>query len=271
MVAIFHGLALILYAVAAGVLVRTLAGGRPRVPRGGAGALAAAVVVHGGALAAYALDFGELPLVGLAPSLSAFAFLIGLFLLAMAVFREARTLGVVLLPFVAVMLTAALGMGIRPAGEPLAFRGPWLYLHVVLAFIGYAGLAVASAAGLVYLFQFHELKVKRFGRAFRFFPSLDTLDVVGRRAVALGFPALTLALALGWAWTVRFQNSLAIGNPEVIWGVLTWLTFLAVMGARVGGAARGRRGALASVVGFAVVVLAYVVLRLTTAEGPSFL
>ncbi|HEX6940325.1 MAG TPA: cytochrome c biogenesis protein CcsA [Longimicrobiales bacterium] len=271
MVVLLHGVALVLYGIAAGVLVRTLAGGGARAPRGGEALLAVGVAAHGGGLTAYAFRFGELPLVGLAPSFSVLAFLIAGFLLAIAVFREARAVGLVLLPFVVLVLATALLLGIAPAGEPLAFRGPWLYLHVVLAFIGYAGLAVAFAAGLVYLLQFRELKVKRFGRLFRFFPSLDTLDVLGRRAVGIGFPALSLALALGWAWTVRFRRSLAIGEPEVIWGVLTWLTFLMVLVARGGGAARGRRGALASVVGFVVVVLAYLALRLTAAGGAAFL
>jgi len=130
---------------------------------------------------------------------------------------------------------------------------------------------VAFAAGLVYLLQFRELKVKRLGRVFRFFPSLDTLDVVGRRALAIGFAALSIALVLGWAWTVRFQNSFAIGEPDVVWGIVTWFTFLAVIAARVGDPARGRRGAMASVVGFAVVVLVYMVLRLNGAGGTAFL
>lgn len=271
MVALLHGLALILYIVAAGVLVRTLAGARPRAPQGGPVVLAAAVLAHGAALAAYAVVHGELPLVGLAPSLSVFGFLTATFLLAVALFREARTLGLVLLPLVALLLVVALALGIRPSGEALVFRGPWLYLHVILAFIGYAGLAVAFAAGLVYLLQFRELKVKRLGRVFRFFPSLDTLDVVGRRALAIGFAALSIALVLGWAWTVRFQNSFAIGEPDVVWGIVTWFTFLAVIAARVGDPARGRRGAMASVVGFAVVVLVYMVLRLNGAGGTAFL
>ncbi len=271
MVAILHGLALTLYVIAAGVLVRTLAGARPRVPQRGPAVLAAAVLVHGAGLAAYAAEHGELPLVGLAPSLSVSALLIAAFLFAVAFFREARTLGLVLLPLVALLLAVGLALGIRPSGEALAFRGPWLYLHVLLAFTGYAGLAVAFAAGLVYLLQFRELKEKHFGRVFRFFPSLDTLDVVGRRALAIGFTALTLALGLGWAWTIRFRHSFAIGDPEVMWGILTWLTFMGVIAARAGGPARSRRGALASVVGFVVVVLAYVVLRLTAAKGMAFL
>ena len=234
MVAILHGLALILYLLAASVLLRTLAGAHPRAPQRGPAVLGAAVLAHGAGLAAYAAEHGELPLVSL-------------------------------------MLAVALALGIRPSGEALTFRGPWLYLHVLLAFIGYAGLAVAFAAGLVYLLQFRELKGKRLGRVFRFFPSLDTLDVVGRRALAVGFPALTLALGLGWAWTIRFRHSFAIGEPEVLWGILTWFTFVAVIAARVGDPARGRRGALASVVGFAVVVLVYMVLRLTAAHGAAFL
>lgn len=271
MAAILHGVALILYLAAAGVLIGSLAEGRGSVARGGGATLAAGVLAHGGGLAVYAVAFDELPLVGLAPSLSTFGFLVGLFLLGVTAFREARTLGVVLVPLSAAVVGSALILGLAPAGEPLAFRGPWLYLHVFLAFIGYAGMAVAFAAGLIYLLQFRELKGKRLGRAFRFFPSLDTLDLVGRRALAVGFPALTLALALGWAWTVRFRNSLAIGDPQVILGVLSWLTFVAVMAARSGGAGRSRRGAFASVVGFVVVVLAYVALRLATAGGPLFL
>src|SRR5690554_1064147 len=143
MVAILHGLALILYLLAASVLLRTLAGAHPRAPQRGPAVLGAAVLAHGAGLAAYAAEHGELPLVGLAPSLSVFALLIAAFLFAVAFFREARTLGLVLLPLVSLMLAVALALGIRPSGEALTFRGPWLYLHVLLAFIGYAGLAVA--------------------------------------------------------------------------------------------------------------------------------
>lgn len=271
MVVTLHGLALFFYIAAAGVLIGSLVEGRRMAPRIGEAILTAAVLAHGGGLVAYTVGFDELPLVGLAPSLSVLGFLIGVVLLAMGAFREARTLGLILAPFVAIILTIGLVLGVAPSGEPLAFRGPWFFLHVVLAFIGYTGLAVSFAAGLVYLLQFRELKAKHLGRVFRFFPSLDTLDLVGRRALALGFPALTLALALGWAWTVRFRHSFAFGDPKVAWAVMTWFTFVTVMTVRSGGAARERRGALASVVGFAIVVLAYVVLRLATAEGAVFL
>jgi ABC-type transport system involved in cytochrome c biogenesis permease subunit len=158
-----------------------------------------------------------------------------------------------------------------PSSPARAFVGVWFSLHVVLAFAGYACLALAFAAGLLYLLQFRALKERRLGRVFRYFPSLTTLDMVGRRAIAVGFPGLSLGIALGWAWTLRYRQSLAIGDPQVIWGVLSWFVFFALLFVRSGGAGRERRSALANVVGFLVVVAAYVVLRVSMTSGRTFL
>ncbi|HEX7050950.1 MAG TPA: cytochrome c biogenesis protein CcsA [Longimicrobiales bacterium] len=271
MVTVLHLAALAGYVAVAALLGGSLAGGRARAPGSIAMLTGAAVVLHAAALAVYTIHLGEPPLVGLAPSLSALGFLIGAVVLATTVFRESRTLGVVLTPVVAILLGTALALGLAPAGTPVAYRDAWLYVHVALSFVGYAGLTVAFAAGLVYLLQFRELKGKRFGRVFRFFPALDTLDVLGRRALAIGFPAFSLGLLIGFAWSARFQRPLSAADPKVVWGALIWLVFLAALGARAGGASRCRRGALVCVVGYAVVVFAYVVLRLAEAGGPFFL
>ncbi len=271
MVLTLHGVALGLYVAGTAGLAAALAGGRASVPRWCMAVNAAGVLCHGAALAAFAGEFGELPLVGIAPSLSSLGFVIAVLATGAGGLGEGRPLGLVVVPLVALLVAVALALGLAPTGEELSFRGPWFALHVVLGFLSYAGLAVAFAAGLLYLLQFRELKGKRFGRMFRFFPPLGTLDRVGRRALAIGFPALSLAIALGWAWTVRFQRSFAVRDPEVIWGLLTWVVFVVALAARAGGAERDRRGALASVIGFVVVVLMYVVLRLSMVEGRVFL
>jgi hypothetical protein len=53
--------------------------------------------------------------------------------------------------------------------------------------------------------------------------------------------------------------------------VFTWLLLGSVLLARRGGAAGERRGAALSVVGFGLVVIAYLVLRLGLAGGRVFL
>lgn len=263
MVTILFAIALAFYVGASGTLAASFADGRGAAPRAGTALVAGAMAFHAAALVVFTTTYAELPLVGLAPSLSTLAFFIVLFLFATTLARESRPLGIVLVPLTAVLLGIALLLGIAPAGEPLAFSGVWFSFHVLLAFIGYAGLAVAFAAGLLYLLQFRELKDKRLGRVFRFFPSLPALDTIGRRGVAIGFPALSAALLLGWAWTIRFRNTVAADNPQVIWGVLTWLTFAVLLGVRYTKAPNiERRAAFASVVGFAFVVICYLVLRL---------
>lgn len=266
-----HWTAFVIYLAAAAVpAVSFVRGGRP-VSRLATGTLLAGVLVHAAALAMFVLRWGELPLVGLGPVLSTLALLTGVAALAAASLGHAGTVGLVLNPLVAVLAGAAGFMGVRPGGEAPAFGGLWFVLHVVFASMGYVGLIVAFAAGLMYLLQFRELKSKHFGAVFRFFPPLDTLDRLGRSGLLLGFPFLSLSLLLGWAWTARFQRTLAPGNPQVIWGVLTWLVFAAALWARSGGGHRGHRGAVASVVGFAVVVLAYVVLRVGAGRAGGFL
>jgi ABC-type uncharacterized transport system permease subunit len=270
MVTALHVVALILYLALTAELALSLAGGGRRVPRQAGRVAVAAVAAHGAGLAAYVVVFAELPLVGLAPSLSVLAFLIGLFLLGAAGPGEMRTLGVVLSPLVALLLVSALLRGIVPTGALAAYRGLWLYFHTTLAFLGFTGLALAFAAGLVYLLQFRELKGKRLGRIYRFFPSLGVLDRVGWWALVVGFPALTLGILVGWAWAARFEEPWAVREPKVIWGVLTWVIVACALAARLGGAGR-RRGAVVSVVGFVLAVVAYLVLRATEVAGGVFL
>jgi HemX protein len=272
MATILFALALVLYLGASGTLVASFAGGRGVAPRAGMAMTSGAVALHGAGLVAFALQHAELPLVGLAPSLSTLAFLIAVFLFITSLTTDSRPVGLVLVPIIAVLLAIALALGIAPTGQPLAFRGVWFSLHVLLAFIGYAGLAVAFAAGLLWLLQFRELKGKRLGRVFRFFPALPVLDSMGRRGLSIGFPALTLALLLGWAFTVRFHRTFAVADPQVIWGMITWLVFAALLAVRAsGGANTERRAAQASVIGFVVVVVSFIVLRVFITGGGVFL
>ena len=269
--ATLHLLTLALYALSAALLGVSMARSDRRLPGIASAVLASAIVAHAVALAGYVREFHELPLVGLGPSLSVFALLIAAGSLGLATLGRTGPVGLVLVPVAAAVAAVAEIVGVEPSRQVMAFQGPWFVFHVVLAFLGYAGLTVAFAAGLMYLIQFRELKSKHFGAIFRFFPPLDTLDRIGRGALIAGMSFLTLALLVGWAWTERFGRPMSPGNPKVVWGILSWLVFAAALGARMGGGRPARRAALASVVGFAVVLMGYVVLRLGETVGGAFL
>jgi ABC-type uncharacterized transport system permease subunit len=100
--------------------------------------------------------------------------------------RQVARVGVALLPFIVVCLGVALLVGIRPSEEALAFQGAGFVLHVTFAFLGYQGLALASAAGGLYLVQHHELKAKRMGRFFHFIPPWPPWTSWGRSGSGWG-------------------------------------------------------------------------------------
>jgi ABC-type uncharacterized transport system permease subunit len=130
---------------------------------------------------------------------------------------------------------------------------------------------VAFAAGVLYLIQHHELKEKRLGRFFVFTPPLATLEKVGRIGLWVGFVAMTLALVVGWAWTVQNPGAIQLSDPKVALGVFAWVVFLAILLFRGAKGSSEYRGALAAVVGFALVIGVYLALRLASGGSGLFL
>lgn len=267
-----HLLPLLLYIGAFVLWVRCLlTGSRGRGPRMAAYVTAGAVAVHAAALGAYWLRFGELPLVGPGAALSSLAFVGGLALAATLLLREVARVAIALLPFIIVVQGVALGLGVQPSPLAVDFQGVGFVLHVSLAFLGYQGLALAFASGMLYLIQHHELKEKRLGRFFHFIPPLATLDRLGRVGLWGGFACLSAALAVGWAWTVQNRGSLEMSDPKILWAVLSWLVFLAILLARGLPGRNDYRGAVAAVVGFGLVITSYIALRLTVGGAGLFL
>lgn len=249
-----------------------------RFARARSGATAVgAVIVTAGLLAhllasgLYWARFGEAPLVGLGPSLASLALLIALALSALALFASARALGLLLAPLAGLLLLIAILVGIEPTGSELAFRGRWLVLHISLSFIGYVGWVVAAAAALMYVLQFRQLKHKRLGSVFEFFPPLETLDRLAEIGLIVGFAGLSLGIWLGWAWTIRFEGGFRWSDAKVIWAILAWLALLLAIWARFGRGRTARQAALWNVAGFGAVSLAYLVARLFAPGGQFFL
>lgn len=265
-----HIAALLLYGVGAVLMGVSFARGGRGMPRPAAIAVAGGLGVHGASLALFTARWGELPLVGLGPSLSTLAFLIALGSLAAAIPGRGGTVGLLVVPVAVVLGAVSLAAGLAPQGDLIRFRGIWFVLHVVLAFVGYACLTVAAAAGLMYLLQFRELKSKHFGAIFRFFPPLEVLDRIGRWGILAGFPFLTGAVLAGWAWITRFHEVGTLASTKLLWVIVSWGVFVAAMAARAGGGRPSRRGALTTVIGFLVVVVVYVVLRARAVRDGGF-
>lgn len=268
MIAIAHFIAISCYigaaALAATPFVRPVAAPL----RGVIAVLGAGVAAHGAALASVGRAAHQLPLTGLGPALSFAGFVLALTLVIAELLARDVSLTLVAAPFAALATAIANIIGLRPLLDARGLEGVWLVSHIALSFAGMAAFATAAAAGAMYLLERRELKSRRFGAIFRFFPPLETLDRVNHHAAIAGWLSLTLGVVLAATYSLAHQPA---GGGKLVWAIAAWLVVSALAGGRLVGGWRARRAALLSSVGFAAVVALYVAMRVAGSHAGMFL
>lgn len=268
---VVYGLAAALYAGASLRYVTWFAQARSGTPRWGLVLVYGGALLHALAVVVYWWRFGEPPLVGLGPSLASLSLLVGLAVIVVSFVASARAVGLLLAPMAALLLGLGLIFGLQPTGAAPAFRVPWLALHTSLAFLGYVGWMVAAAAAAMYLAQFRELKRKRLGAVFQFFPDLDTLDRLSEGSLVAALVSLTLGILVGGAWVLRFDPGLSWGDAKVVWGLLSWVVLGLVVWKRLNGQGTGREAARWNLIGLGLIAVVYVVMKLMSPGTRFFL
>ena len=112
----------------------------------------------------------------------------------------------------------------------------------------------------MYLLQEREVKGKRFGALFSRLPPLDSLDKLIDRLVRLGFLSFTVASILGAVIARSVWKSAWSWDPQQVSTLLIWLLYGGMVQARHLGW-HGRRYALLTLFGFAVLMVSIVTLR----------
>jgi cytochrome c-type biogenesis protein CcsB len=170
-------------------------------------------------------------------------------------------------PFVlAVALLVATYAVTRPADEraiaPLlpALRSVWLQVHVMTAMVGYGAFGVAAGLGIMRL----VLRTSS-GEGEHAAPLLvgaagecEEIERTMERAVALGFPWLTLGILTGAIWAQNAWGRYWGWDPKETWALVTWLWFLLILHVRPLRRWRGRRLALLIVAGFGLVLFTFI-------------
>jgi ABC-type transport system involved in cytochrome c biogenesis permease subunit len=213
-----------------------------------------------------AIRFGHIPMIS---TQEVFAFLawaiLVYYLLLQRARRRADVLGVFVLPIVVLFVLVALvstGFTLLPHELEDVLRMPALPLHIGFMMLAYAGFLLAFLAALMYLLQERELKRKRFGLIYRYFPSLSTCETIGYRSLLLGFLMLTLGIGTGVILLHRSDPVFWRGDPIIVLALVTWLFYLIVVHYRLAAGWRGRRAALLLIVGFLATAATFVSARL---------
>jgi len=147
---------------------------------------------------------------------------------------------------IAVLLTlgTAITLLYRPSAPLVpALKSTWLVIHVSAAIIsgGVFLLANCVAASYLILDRYEQKGVRPvWGQRL---PSLEVLDNLSYRLVALVFPLWTFAVIAGAIWAESAWGRYWGWDPKETWAFITWVAYAAYLHARVTVGWRGRKAA----------------------------
>jgi cytochrome c-type biogenesis protein CcsB len=166
-----------------------------------------------------------------------------------------RGVGVLVAPLAFVVLGFASLQPTNPTPLIPALQSVWLLIHVPIVILSYCAFFIAFVASVLYLFKDKQLTETRqtggphnqrdgsgsangertvspepTGLLAKF--SLDQLDDLAYRSVAVGFPLLTVGIITGAIWAETAWGSYWSWDPKETWSLITWFVFLIYLHAK---------------------------------------
>ena len=109
---------------------------------------------------------------------------------------------------------------------PTFLSTPFYALHIGALFLSLALLAMAFAAGGIFLFLESRIKSKRSVKGFwKDMPALSLLDKVNAFTVLTGYPLYTLGIFSGIVWAKPAFGAFMTGDPKEVLSIIIWLLF----------------------------------------------
>ncbi|RJF99712.1 c-type cytochrome biogenesis protein CcsB [Noviherbaspirillum saxi] len=201
------------------------------------------------------VDVGHIPVSNLYEVFILFCMITALFYLYYEEQYATRQLGA----FVMLVISAAVGFLLwytisREASEiqPLvpALQSWWMKIHVPANFIGYGTFSLAAMVSIAYLLKSKGIWVDRL-------PSLEVLDDVMYKAIAVGFAFFTIATILGALWAAEAWGGYWSWDPKETWALIVWLNYAAWLHMRLMKGLRGQVAAWWALVGLMVTTFAF--------------
>lgn len=218
---------------------------------------------------------GHLPITDAASAVSTFVLLLVLAYLYTEMATQERAMGVLITALVVLLqVVPVLVPGVEAPSD--ALRGPLFGLHVATLLFAYASFALACVVGVTYLLLFAEIKARHLGFFYARLPSLQSLDAMNSRAVAVGWACLTIGIVAGMLWTSQAPGTdprvqaVSLRDPKILVALVCWLvySFETFLARRLGWS--GRRAAYLSVCGFAIVLLNFLPISYFLSKSHTF-
>ena len=174
-------------------------------------------------------------------------------LLVSSLSKPVENLAILALPLAAITVLLDLRY---PGNHLLGQSVGWaLRVHVVTSMLAYSLLTLASVQALLLAIQDNHLRRHHPGGFIRALPPLQTMEVLLFEMISLGFLLLSVALVTGFLYLEdMFAQHLV---HKTVLSIVAWIAFAVLLWGRYRFGWRGRTAIRWTLVGFAVLMLAY--------------
>jgi HemX protein len=177
--------------------------------------------------------------------------------LVIGAWSRLRFLGAFVSPLLLGLGVFALMPALDVRGPTPNFTGGWSSLHKALILLAYGAFGLASVAGLMYVVQDRNLKYHKLTAALSLLPPIQRVEVAVGRLLMAGFILLSAGLVVSSIYLKQTRDVYVSTDPQVVYSILVWVLYLALLIARWGYSQRGRRFAMGAIGSFAFVLLTF--------------
>ncbi|MBO3663068.1 c-type cytochrome biogenesis protein CcsB [Microbacterium stercoris] len=183
--------------------------------------------------------------------------------------RDLRFLGTFMVGLVTVLMGAATlyHVDVVPLADPL--RSVWLIVHVFVASLATAFLALAFGLSVLQLLQARRERLELAAatdaapkRSFlRTLPTAEALEGLAYRFAIIGFIFWTFTLIAGSIWAQDAWGRYWGFDTKEVWTFIIWVLYAGYIHARATRGWRGTRSAWLSIVGFTAVIFNFTIVN----------
>ena len=181
------------------------------------------------------------------------AWTVAALLLISSLTKPVENLAILALPLAAITILLDLRF---PGSRLLSEDAGWaLRLHVLTSMLAYSLLTLASAQAILLAVQDNHLRTHHPGGFIRALPPLQTMEMLLFEMIGLGFILLSIGLVTGFVYLEdMFAQHLV---HKTVLSIIAWIAFAVLLWGRYRFGWRGRTAIRWTLVGFAVLMLAY--------------
>ncbi|MBI3755951.1 MAG: cytochrome c biogenesis protein CcsA [Deltaproteobacteria bacterium] len=224
-------------------------------------AIAASLISHTIALAIRAYESGHAPMLAMYETLLFYSWSTAL-VSAIVIFRYNERFTELITILVAILAMIFAQLNESPA-KPLTLilKTRWFETHVISSFAAYALFTLAFAGAVLYLVS--ELRTTNYELKKAF-------QDIANRSILWGFCFFSASMFAGAVWAYLAWGTYWLWEPKVIWSFIVWFYYAGAMHAYYVKEWRGKGLAIATVVGFFVVLFTYLGVSVLMKSSHSF-